>query len=196
MFIPVSHLPSRQILTDYINLNHYSSYKSLYNLLFANRPSIRQHITQILTSWRWAFLEKPLVAQLLKNFPTFHESLRMITMYTRTIQRSPSWTISIQSIPPHPVPLRYILILSSNLRLGLPSGLYPSGFPTNIVFSPLRTTCPVHLNLLHLIILITLGEEYKLRSSSICSFLHSPVTSSLLGPNILLSTLISLNIRD
>jgi len=26
-------------------------------------------------------------------------------------------------------------------------------------------------------------------SSSLCSFLHSPVTSSLLGPNILLNTL-------
>jgi hypothetical protein len=34
-----------------------------------------------------------------------------------------------------------------------------------------------------LIILIILGEEYKSRSSSLCSFLHSPVTSSLFGPN-------------
>jgi hypothetical protein len=32
-------------------------------------------------------------------------------------------------------------------------------------------------------ILIILGEEYKSRSSSLCSFLHSPVTSSLFGPN-------------
>jgi hypothetical protein len=30
-----------------------------------------------------------------------------------------------------------------------------------------------------------LGEEYMSLSSSFCSFLHSPVTSSLLGPNIL-----------
>jgi hypothetical protein len=30
-----------------------------------------------------------------------------------------------------------------------------------------------------LIILIILGEEYKSRSSSLSSFLHSPVTSSL-----------------
>jgi hypothetical protein len=29
-----------------------------------------------------------------------------------------------------------------------------------------------------------LGEEYRTLSSSLCSFLHSPVTSSLLGPNI------------
>ena len=29
-----------------------------------------------------------------------------------------------------------------------------------------------------------LGEEYKSFSSSLCNLLHSPVTSSLLGPNI------------
>ena len=33
-----------------------------------------------------------------------------------------------------------------------------------------------------------LGEEYKSLSSSLCNLLHSPVTSSLLVPNILLNT--------
>jgi hypothetical protein len=42
-----------------------------------------------------------------------------------------------------------------------------------------------------LIILIILVEEHKLWSSLLRSFFHSPVTSSLLGPNILLSTLLS-----
>jgi hypothetical protein len=36
-----------------------------------------------------------------------------------------------------------------------------------------------------------LGEEYKSLSSSLCSLLHFPVTSSLLGPNILLNTIFS-----
>ena len=36
-----------------------------------------------------------------------------------------------------------------------------------------------------------MGEEYKSFSSSLRSLLHSPVTSSLLGPNILLNTMFS-----
>jgi hypothetical protein len=54
------------------------------------------------------------------------------------------------------------LILSIYLRLGLSSGVLPSGFPTNILyavlFSPIRSTCPVHLILLDLIILIILNN--------------------------------------
>jgi hypothetical protein len=41
-----------------------------------------------------------------------------------------------------------------------------------------------------LITRIIFGDEYRSSSSSLCS-LHSPVASSLLGPNILLSTLFS-----
>ena len=56
---------------------------------------------------------------------------------------------------------------------------------------PIRATCLAHLILLGLITRTILGEENRTRSSSLCSFLHSLVTSSFLGPNILLRTLFS-----
>jgi hypothetical protein len=39
------------------------------------------------------------------------------------------------------------------------------------------------------------GEEYRSLSSSLCSFLYSPATPSLLGPNILLNTRLSKNTK-
>jgi hypothetical protein len=51
--------------------------------------------------------------------------------------------------------------------------------------------CPTHLMLLYLIIIIISGEDYKICSSSLCNLLQPPVASTLLGPNILRSTLFS-----
>jgi hypothetical protein len=41
----------------------------------------------------------------------------------------------IQSIAAHPVSLTSIIILFSHLRLGFPSGLFPSGFPAKILYT-------------------------------------------------------------
>jgi hypothetical protein len=91
--------------------------------------------------------------------------------------------------------LKILLILSYHLCLGLPSGLFRSGFPTKTLhtplISPIRATRPAHLILLDFITRTILGEDYGSVSSSLCSFLHFPVTSFHLGPNILPGTLLS-----
>jgi hypothetical protein len=80
------------------------------------------------------------------------------------------------STRPHPTSWRFILILSSHLGQGLPSGLFPSGFPTKTLYtalpSSIRATCPAHLILLGLITR-TILREYRSSSSSLCSCLHS-----------------------
>ena len=79
--------------------------------------------------------------------------------------------------------LRSILILSSNILLRLQRCLFPLRFPTKNLQAPLynsiRATCPVHLILLYSITRIIFGAEQKSWSSSLRSFLQSPVTSSL-----------------
>ena len=147
-------------------------------------------LTYLLTPWRRVLLEKLTGLQLVKKFPAFHGTLRFITALTSVRHLSISWASPIQSIYPHPTSWRSILILSTHLRLGLPSSLFPSGFPTKTLHtplsSPIRATCPAHLIILYFITRTILGEQYKSFSSSLCNLLHSPVTSSLPGPNILL----------
>ena len=84
----------------------------------------------LLTPWCRVLLEKLTGLQLVKKFPTFHETRRFITALTSVRHLSLSWASPIQSIYTHPTSWRSILILSTHLRLGLRSGLLPSGFPS------------------------------------------------------------------
>ena len=59
------------------------------------------------------------------------------------------------------------------------------------LLSSIRATCSSHLILIDFINRTIFGEEYSSWSSSLCSFLHLPVTSSHLDPNIILSILFS-----
>ena len=152
-------------------------------------------ITYLLTPQCRVLLEKLTGLQLVKKFPAFHGTRRFITALTSVRHLSLSWASPIQSIYLHPTSWRSTLILSTHLHLSLPSGLFPSGFPTKSLYKPLSSpifaTCPAHPIVLHFINHRILGKEYKSFSSSLCSLLHSAVTLSLLGPNILLNTLFS-----
>jgi hypothetical protein len=105
--------------------------------------------------------ENPPVAQLLKNFQTFNGTRRFITVFTRIRHWSLSWASPIHTTPFYS--LRSILILSSHLRVGLPSDIIPSGFPTKILhaffFSSMHATCPAHLIILDMVITVIFGEE-------------------------------------
>ena len=130
-----------------------------------------------------------------KKFPAFYGTQRFITTFTLDHHLYLSWANWILSMPPHPTSWRSNLILSSYLHLALPSGLFPSGFPTKTLYTPLLSpmcgTCPSHFILHDFTTRTILGEEYRSLSSSLCNFLHSPVTPSLLSPNILLNALFS-----
>ena len=151
-------------------------------------------LTYLLTPCSRVLLEKLAGSQPIKKFPAFYGTRRFITAFTSARHLSLFWARSIQSMPPHPTSWRSISILSSHLYLGLLSCLFLSGFPTKTLYAPLlfpiHATWPVHL-ILDFVTRTILGEQYRSLSSSLCSFRHSPFTSSLLTPNILPYTLFS-----
>ena len=109
--------------------------QTIYRITQWNRIHRREH-TYLLTPWYKVLLEKLTDLQLVKKFPAFHGTRRFITALKSVRQLSLSWASPIQSIYPHPTSWRSVLILSTNLRLGLPSGLFPSGFPTKTLYTP------------------------------------------------------------
>ena len=98
--------------------------------VYAVDINLQTHLlTYLLTPYYKVLLEKRTGSQPVKKFPAFYGTRMFITAFTSVRQLSLSWTSSIQSIPPHLTSWRSILILFSHLSLGLPSGVFPSGFP-------------------------------------------------------------------
>ena len=125
-----------------------------------NEQKLNKYINN---SMEQILLDKLTMSQLVKKLPAFYGSRKYITAFTRIHHLFLFWTRSIQFMPPYSTSWKSILILSSHLGLGLPSGLCHSSFLTKTLYasriSPIRATCPAQL-LLDLITWI-IFREYR-----------------------------------
>ena len=104
-------------------------------MLYWRLAKFVNNVTYLLTLWCRVLLEKLTGLQLVKKFPAFHGTPKFITALTSVCHLSLTWASPIQSIYPHTTSWRPILILSTHLCLGLPSGLLPSGFPSKTLYT-------------------------------------------------------------
>ena len=106
-------------------------------------------LTYLLTPYSTVLLEKLTGSAGCQQIPRIFGTRRFLTVLTSARHLSLSWANSIQSPQPPLSSRRSILILSSHLSLGLHNGLFPLGFPTRTLCtplpSPIRATCPAHL---------------------------------------------------
>ena len=123
---------------------------------------------------------------------------RNTKVHYRTHKRPPRISILNQPNPVHITTFHLLEIHPNIIHPSTPRSphwFFPSGFLSKTLYttfsSPTRATYPVHLIILDFITRTILGVVYKSFSSSLCCLLHSPVTSSLLGTNILLNTMLS-----
>jgi len=78
--------------------------------------------------------DKLTVAQLVKKFPAFYGTRKFIAIFTTAYHWPLSWAIWIQFTNFHLTSPRSVLILYSHLRFDLTSSLFPSDFPTKILY--------------------------------------------------------------
>ena len=149
--------------------------------------------TYLLTPWCKVLLEKLTGLLLVKKFPTFHRTRRFITALTSVRHLSLSWASPNQSIYPHPTSWRSILILFTHLGLGLTGGSFPPVSPPRTFTAPSPHPYAPHAQPISFFAILSPAQYWARSTNHLAprNAISSPVTSSLLGPNILLNTMIS-----
>jgi hypothetical protein len=144
------------------------------------------------TLWSRVFLKKLTVRSANQEIPVLHGFRRFIALFTAARLQSLSRIRRFQSPHPNSTSLRSMLVLSFLVCLGLPEWslpfkLFTQHFETIFYFSHTHSIPhPSHPSWFRHSVF---GKKYKLWSFSLCTFLKPQVTSSLLGPNIVLSNL-------
>ena len=142
----------------------------IYLLTYLLTYSLTYLLTYLLIPSSRILLEKLNGFQQVKKFPAF----------THARHLSLSWDRSIQSMPSHPISWAAILILSSHLRLGLPSGSFPQVSP------PKPSIClsspPYALHALPISFLSSFSPEQYWVSSTDHSAPHYAASSTPLLP--------------
>ena len=132
---------------NHINLCYYNS----------SLPELNNHVD---SGYSWeasSFPVSPEISCILwnpKGFYVFHKISTLVPVLIR----------SMLSTTYHPVFWRFVVIFSSHLLVGLPSGLFPSGYPTKttyaLIFCPICATRPVLLIIFDFITEMAFDEEH------------------------------------
>jgi len=111
------------LLYKHLFSRHCHSTNATYSFILL-APSL-YNLTYLLTPWSRVLLEKPIGSQLVKKFPKFYGTRRSL-LHSQVPPPAPFLSQLDPVHPPHPTSRRSILILSSHLCLGLPSGITQS----------------------------------------------------------------------
>ena len=131
--------------------------------------------------------EKLTVPQLVRTYSAYYGTRSFIIAFT-----SPTPVPILSQInpvhvsKPHFLKIHFNIILLSTFGFSKWSLSLGSPHQNPIRTSPVSHTCYMLLpsHFVDLITRIMFGEQYRSSSSSLCSLLHSFVTSSVLGPNV------------